>query len=106
MNEAAAAGVVVEEWLPNVTPWLGGQETPEEPVSVMARTLPEGIGTEGVTNTLIVTPVAPAIDVLRVIAGWFRPRLPMIIGNVPVELIATVIPVLSRIAALMLFRAT
>ncbi len=61
--------------------------------------------TEGVSNTLIVTPVAPAIGVLRVIAGWFRPRLPMILGNVPVEPIAIVLPVLSRIAALMLFSA-
>ena len=90
LNEAVAAGVAVEEWLPKVTPCPGEQETPEEPVSVMARTLREVIGTEGVTNTLIVTPVAAAIGVLRVIAGWFRPRLPMITGNVPVELTATV----------------
>ena len=61
--------------------------------------------TDGVSNTLIVTPLAPAIGVLRVIAGWFRPRLPIILGNVPVEPIATVLPVLSRIAASMLFCA-
>ena len=96
---------MVEAWLSNMTTsWPGGKEMP---VRVIVSWHPEEQFkvTEGVTKTLIVTPLAPAIGVLRVIAGWFRPRLPMIIGNVPVEPFATVLPVLSRIAALMLFSA-
>ena len=87
VNEAKGPGTAVEAWLSNLI--CGGQAMPEAPVRVIGRLLGEVIGTEGVTNTLIVTPVAPAIGVLRKIAGWFRPRLPMIIGNMPVGLIAT-----------------
>lgn len=90
LSEAVAAGVAVEDWVSNLTACPGVQAMPMAPVRVIASVLGEGIETEGVMTTYIVLPVAPAVLLARLIAGCLRPRLAMIAGKVPVELIATV----------------
>ncbi len=72
------------------------------PLSVMKILPLGGIRVVGVRDTVMMTPVAPLTELLRVIAGWFVPSVSVTMATkLPVLLVPIITPALSVVAAAM-----